>query len=72
MTTFFVIAYSNEVAPAVNDQTAHHVDAETPAEALEIVRANYKHPAGFYSGVAYVSSDDYNEGNEPLAVLERR
>ncbi len=65
MSEYFIVAESF-AAPFFSDQSVCHVQGETPEQAVENFRAEYRHPSGLYSAAAFESADAYHKGADPL------
>lgn len=63
---YFIYANSF-AAPFCSDTSTDYVTAESPAEALELFAAMYRHPCGLFCASAFASADDYHKGKQPLA-----
>ena len=66
MTEYFIMTNSF-AAPFFSDTNSCYREAETPEQALEQEAAEYSHPSGLFSAVAYSSADARNKGEKPLA-----
>ena len=65
MNEYFVWTCSNP-APFVGDPSTEFVEAQTPEEALGLVRGHYKHPCELYSAIVYKDATDYHKQRTPL------
>jgi len=65
MKEFCVVTNSN-AAPFFSDMDMTFIRAESPEDAANKARRDYKHPAGLYALAVYQSSDAYHKGQKSL------